>query len=79
MINLQGLYSKYLPSSVELLDQLGVRDEVVHNDTVCLQVPSHERYVQLRAELAEFGELISESEVNGRLIAVIEREQAALR
>lgn len=53
-----------------------MRDDVVHNDTVCLQVPSNNRYTQLRGELDEWGELISESEVNGRLIAVFELHRA---
>lgn len=35
-------------------------------------MPSDERYDQVKAELSELGGLISESEVNGRLIAVFE-------
>ncbi|WP_120004099.1 VOC family protein [Nesterenkonia muleiensis] len=72
MIDLRGLYSRYLRSSAALLEQLGVHKDVLHNDTVCLQVPSNDRYTQVKEELAAWGELICESEVNGRLIAVFE-------
>ncbi|GAA1825769.1 VOC family protein [Nesterenkonia flava] len=71
-MNIAQLYDTYLPQAEALIDSLGVREELVQNDTLCLQVPSNERYDQVKAELTAVGTLISESEINGRLIAVFE-------
>lgn len=72
LVNIAQLYDTAIADADSLIDRLGVRDELVQNDTLCLQVPSNERYDQVKTELSELGELISESEVNGRLIAVFE-------
>lgn len=66
------LYATYIRQADRLIDQLGVREELVQNDTVCLQVPTDERYLQVKQELLSLGTLISESRINGRLIAVVE-------
>lgn len=71
-MHLAQLYATYLQQAIQLIDQIGVREELAHNDTVCLEVPSNERYEALKQELLSLGELISESRVNGRLIAVFE-------
>lgn len=71
-MNLRALYSQAIDDADRLLRDLGLRHEVVQNDTLCLEVPSNERYSQVLAELTGLGTLISESEVNGRLIAVVE-------
>ncbi len=69
-VNISQLYSTAIAEADALIDVLGVRPEIVQNDTLCLQVPSNERYDQVKAALEPLGDLISESEVNGRLIAV---------
>lgn len=71
-MDIASLYDTYIRQADQLVEELGVRGEVVQNDTLCLQVPSNERYAEVKTELAEQGELLSESEVNGRLIAVFE-------
>ncbi len=71
-MDLHALYSSHIHDADRLLSRLGVREEVVQNDTLCLEVPSNERYSEMLAELVTHGRLISESEVNGRLIAVVE-------
>ena len=71
-MNIAQLYDTAVSAASALIQKLGVAEELVQNDTLCLQVPSNERYTQVKAELAELGELISENEVNGRLIAVFE-------
>lgn len=71
-MDLRVLYSSYIHDAGLLLDQLGVREELVQNDTLCLQVPNNQRYSEVLKELVTHGRLISESQVNGRLIAVVE-------
>lgn len=71
-MDLRALYSSYIHDAGLLLDRLGVREDLVQNDTLCLQVPSNERYNEVLEELVTRGKLLSESQVNGRLIAVVE-------
>lgn len=74
-MKLPEIYAAYLRDAVTLIVRLGVRQELVQNDTLCLQVPSNDRYDAVKEELARWGHMISESEVNGRLIAVYELDE----
>lgn len=70
-MDIQHLYSDYIARAQQALEALGLTDSVVQQDTVCLQVPSHERYDQVKAQfLQEDARLLSEKEIGGRLIAV---------
>lgn len=66
------LYATAVRDADQLIESLGVRDELVQNDTLCLQVSSSDGYTRLKQELALIGEWINESLVNGRLIAVLQ-------
>ncbi|GAB3846796.1 VOC family protein [Nesterenkonia populi] len=70
-MDIQHLYSDYIDRAQQALEALGLMDSVVQQDTVCLQIPSHERYDQVKAQLIEEdARLLSEKEIGGRLIAV---------
>lgn len=71
-MDISNLYASYIARADELLNSWGLRGEVVQNDTLCLQVPSNSRYDEVKTDLHKLGNLISESEINGRLIAVFE-------
>ncbi|MGJ9374315.1 VOC family protein [Nesterenkonia sp. CF4.4] len=66
------LYAAAVRDADKLIESLGVRDELVQNDTLCLQVSSNDRYTRRKQDLALAGTWISESLVNGRLIAVLQ-------
>lgn len=66
-------FSEYMIKSDTLLDAVGVdRSDVVQSDMLCYDVPSNERYTEVKNELASRALLLDESEVNGRLIAIFE-------
>jgi len=66
-----GDYEAFVQKVDVLLEQQGiVPDELIQCDTICYRVETNERYAQVSRLLAERALLISESEVNGRLIAV---------
>ncbi|WP_258935179.1 VOC family protein [Nesterenkonia pannonica] len=70
-MDIQHLYSEYIGRAQQVLSALGLEGDVVQLDTVCLEVSSHERYDQLKAQLTEEdARLLSEKEISGRLIAV---------
>lgn len=71
-MNIEKLYQEEIRRADGLIQQLGVREELVQNDTMCLQVPTNAEYARVREQLDGHHHLISESLVNGRLIAVFE-------
>jgi len=71
-MDIAKLYQSSIHGADRLIDQLGIRSELVQNDTLCLEVSTNERYAELKAELSEMGRWISEKDINGRLIAILE-------
>ena len=66
-----GDYNSFIAKIDELLTAQGImRDEIVQCDTICYRVETNERYVSLKQQLARVALMVSETEVNGRLIAV---------
>lgn len=71
-----GDYDHFIRQADELLVSQGIElDEVVQLDTICYRVETNDRYAELKQQLALVALLISETEVNGRLVAVFEPYQ----
>lgn len=63
----------YVKEADALLRRRGIQQaDLVDIDTVCYDTPSNDRYDELKREFAQRAFLIDETEVNGRLIAVLE-------
>jgi len=71
-MDIAKLYQSSIHGADRLIDQLGIRSELVQNDTLCLELSTNERYAELKTELSEMGRWISENDINGRLIAILE-------
>jgi predicted metalloenzyme YecM len=66
-----GDYEAFIEKADTLIAEQGiVADDLIQCDTICYRVETNERYVELTRQLAERALLISETEVNGRLISV---------
>lgn len=66
-----GDYEAFIAKADALVMERGIAaDELIQCDTICYRVETNERYVELTRQLAERALMISETEVNGRLIAV---------
>lgn len=74
-MEIHQVYENAMVHADQFLTSLGVRDELVQNDTLCLQVSSDDRYTSLKEELAPRGRWISERLVNARHIAVLELDE----
>jgi len=71
-MDIAKLYESSIQGADRLIDQLGIRSELVQNDTLCLEVSTNEHYEALKTELTGVGRWISEKDINGRLIAILE-------
>lgn len=71
-----GNYESFISSADTLLKSSGIdRSDIVQCDTVCYRVETNERYDELKLQLASCALMVSESEVNGRDIAVYSLEE----
>lgn len=66
-----GDYEVFIEKADALIARQGIAaEELVQCDTICYRVETNERYKELKHQLAERALMISETEVNGRLIMV---------
>lgn len=73
MKDIIGDYEQLIAKADDLLAAHGVElNELVQLDTICYRVETNERYDQLMRQLAHVAVLVSETDVNGRQIAVFE-------
>jgi predicted metalloenzyme YecM len=73
---LLGEYPAFIKDISDGLTRCGVqRDELSMMDHICYRVETEERYRQMRGELENFGTLLGENEVQGRMIATFELDE----
>jgi predicted metalloenzyme YecM len=73
---LLGEYPAFIQDISDGLTRCGVqRDEISMMDHICYRVETEERYRQMREELENFGTLLGENEVQGRMIATFELDE----
>lgn len=68
-----GDYREYASRVGELLYQYGIdTDELVQCDTLCYECDTNERYEEVKKALAQSATILSEKDVNGRLVSIIQ-------
>jgi uncharacterized protein len=73
---LLGDYPAFIQDITDGLMRCGVlRGEISMMDHICYRVETKERYREMREKLRDFGTLLSESDVNGRMIATFEFDE----
>ncbi len=67
-----GDYREFMSKAEGLLDKLSInRDELTQCDTLAYEVNSNERYEEVKQKLAQSAKVLSEREVNGRLVSIL--------
>lgn len=70
---LLGDYEAFIEAITDGLARCGIlRSELAMMDHICYRVETGERYREMLEELKEFGTLLGENEVSGRMIATFE-------
>jgi predicted metalloenzyme YecM len=73
---LLGDYPSFIQDVSDGLACCGIlRDEVSMMDHICYRVETAERYMEMREKLKNFGTLLGENEVKGRMIATFEFDE----
>lgn len=67
-----GDYRGFMSQAESLLSQLSIdKDELAQCDTLAYEVNSNERYDEVKRHLAYSASVLSETEVNGRLVSIL--------
>lgn len=67
-----GDYRGFVSQVEGMLDELSInRDELAQCDTLAYEVNSNERYDEVKRQLARSADMLSEREVNGRLVSIL--------
>lgn len=71
-----GDYARFVADVSDGLARCGVqRDELAAMDHICYRVETIDRYREMLEKLKEFGTLLGENEVSGRMIATFELDE----
>lgn len=77
MEDILGDYRGYISRAGDLLSANGISDdEVTQCDTIAYECTTNERYEQVKQALGQLATIVSEYEVNGRLVSIIQCDPA---